>query len=83
MYLLTNAFGSALAEALTPAAFDPAIMWMFVGLAVASFLCGIIFFTIFRHLNDKEDDMNALDADDPMPEAPHEEEIRRASQAQH
>jgi POT family proton-dependent oligopeptide transporter len=83
MYLLTNAFGSALAEALTPAAFDPAIMWMFVGLAVASFLCGIIFFTIFRHLNAKEDDMNALDADDPMPEAPREEEIRRASQVQH
>lgn len=81
MYLLTNAFGSALAEALTPAAFDPAIMWMFVGLAVASFLCGIIFFMTFHHLNAKEDDMNALDADDPMPEAPREEAARRASQA--
>ncbi|KAJ5389049.1 uncharacterized protein N7496_000117 [Penicillium cataractarum] len=80
MYLLTNAFGSALAEALTPAAFDPAIMWMFVGLACASFLCGIIFYFIFRHLNAQEDDMNALDADDPMPEAPREE-ARRASQA--
>lgn len=81
MYLLTNAFGSALAEALTPAAFDPAIMWMFTGLAVASFLCGIIFFLTFRHLNAKEDDLNALDADDPMPEAPREEAARRASQA--
>jgi POT family proton-dependent oligopeptide transporter len=79
MYLLTNAFGSALAEALTPAAFDPAIMWMFVGLACASFICGIIFYIVFHHLNDKEDDMNALDADDPMPEAPIAEE-RRASQ---
>ncbi|KAJ5464443.1 uncharacterized protein N7458_000129 [Penicillium daleae] len=81
MYLLTNAFGSALAEALTPAAFDPAIMWMFVGLACASFLCGVIFFAIFRHLNAMEDDMNALDADDPMPEAPREE-ARRVSHAQ-
>ncbi|CAG8022425.1 unnamed protein product [Penicillium nalgiovense] len=70
MYLLTNAFGSAIAEALTPAAFDPAIMWMFTGLACASFLCGIIFYITFRHLNAKEDDMNALDADDDMPEAP-------------
>ncbi|KAJ5557988.1 hypothetical protein N7461_001960 [Penicillium sp. DV-2018c] len=70
MYLLTNAFGSALAEALTPAAFDPAIMWMFTGLACASFLVGIIFYIVFRHLNAKEDDMNALDADDPMPEDP-------------
>jgi len=80
MYLLTNAFGSALAEALTPAAFDPAIMWMFVGLACASFVCGIIFYAVFYHLNAKEDDMNALDADDYMPEAPIVEE-RRASQA--
>ncbi|KAJ5401262.1 uncharacterized protein N7487_007158 [Penicillium crustosum] len=66
MYLLTNAFGSALAEALTPAAFDPAIMWMFTGLACASFLCGLIFYAIFRHLNAIEDDMNALDADDDI-----------------
>ena len=28
MYLLTNAFGSALGEALTPVAYDPAILWM-------------------------------------------------------
>ncbi|KAJ6084615.1 hypothetical protein N7486_011415 [Penicillium sp. IBT 16267x] len=78
MYLLTNAFGSALAEALTPAAFDPAIMWMFVGLACASFLCGIIFFLVFHHLNAQEDDMNALDADDGMPEAPIEQERRQS-----
>ncbi|KAL2864319.1 peptide MFS transporter [Aspergillus lucknowensis] len=65
MYLLTNAFGSALAEALTPAAYDPAIMWMFAGLAIASFSVGVIFFAIYRHLNAQEDAMNALDADDP------------------
>jgi POT family proton-dependent oligopeptide transporter len=77
MYLLTNAFGSALAEALTPAAFDPAILWMFVGLACASFLVGIIFWLVFHHLNAQEDDLNKLDADDPdAPVAPvrtHEE----------
>lgn len=80
MYLLTNAFGSALAEALTPAAFDPAIMWMFVGLACASFLCGIIFWFVFHHLNAQEDEMNALDADDGMPEAPVEEQRRESKQ---
>lgn len=64
MYLLTTAFGSALAEALTPAAYDPAIMWMFVGLACASFSAGIIFWLIFHRLNSKEDDMNALDAEE-------------------
>lgn len=65
MYLLTNAFGSALAEALTPAAYDPAIMWMFTGLACAAFVTGILFFIIYRHLNAQEDVMNALDANDP------------------
>ncbi|GES65298.1 PTR2-domain-containing protein [Aspergillus terreus] len=65
MYLLTNAFGSAIAEALTPAAYDPAILWMFVGLACASFAVGIIFWLVFHHLNSQEDQMNALDADDP------------------
>lgn len=80
MYLLTNAFGSALAEALTPAAFDPAIMWMFVGLAGASFLVGIIFWFIFHHLNAQEDDMNALDAEDWMPEAPQAEARRESKQ---
>ncbi|KAF7125302.1 hypothetical protein CNMCM5793_001480 [Aspergillus hiratsukae] len=75
MYLLTNAFGSALAEALTPAAFDPAILWMFVGLACASFLVGIIFWFVFHHLNAQEDDLNKLDADDPdaPPARVHEE----------
>ncbi|KAL4882392.1 POT family-domain-containing protein [Aspergillus karnatakaensis] len=73
MYLLTNAFGSALAEALTPALFDPAIMWMYTGLACASFLAGLIFYAIYHKLNAQEDEMNALDADDPdVPPPRHE-----------
>jgi POT family proton-dependent oligopeptide transporter len=87
MYLLTNAFGSALAEALTPAAFDPAILWMFVGLACASFACGMIFYLVFRHLNAQEDDMNALDADDDLQAeivAPHATEpVDAVDSAQH
>ncbi|CRG83499.1 Peptide transporter PTR2 [Talaromyces islandicus] len=68
MYLLTNAFGSAIGEALTPVAYDPAILWMFVGLACASFAAGILFFLIFYKLNDKEEEMNALDADEYGPD---------------
>ncbi|KAI5301955.1 hypothetical protein KEM56_001189 [Ascosphaera pollenicola] len=66
MYLLTNAFGSAIAEALTPAAYDPAIMWMFVGLSVASFIGGIVVYAVFSRLNKKEDALNALDSDDEL-----------------
>ncbi|RAL11907.1 peptide MFS transporter [Aspergillus homomorphus CBS 101889] len=79
MYLLTNAFGSAIAEALTPAAYDPAIMWMFTGLACASFIAGIIFWLVYHHLNDQEDEMNALDAEDPETSAPVEREEKKDS----
>jgi POT family proton-dependent oligopeptide transporter len=63
MYLLTNAFGSAISEALNPLLYDPAIQWMFVGLAIASFIAGCIIWILFHHLNEHEDDMNALDQD--------------------
>ncbi|KAK2733060.1 hypothetical protein FQN57_002321 [Myotisia sp. PD_48] len=63
MFLLTNAFGSAVGTALTPAAYDPAIRWMYVGLCCASFSTGIIFFVIFRSYNAQEDEMNQMDKD--------------------
>lgn len=63
MYLLTNAFGSAISEALNPVLYDPAIQWMYVGLAVSSFVAGCVIWILFHHLNAQEDEMNALDQD--------------------
>ncbi|KAF2132509.1 PTR2-domain-containing protein [Dothidotthia symphoricarpi CBS 119687] len=63
MYLLTNAFGSAISEALNPLLYDPAIEWMFVGLAVASFIAGCLIWVLFHHLNAEEDALNSLDQD--------------------
>ncbi len=63
MYLLTNAVGAAVAEALTPFAYDPAILWVFVGLSVISFMAGCLTWSLFHHLNGTEDSMNALDED--------------------
>jgi POT family proton-dependent oligopeptide transporter len=63
MFLLTNAFGSAISEGLNPVLYDPAIEWMFVGLAVASFIAGALIWILFHHLNETEDQMNALDRD--------------------
>ncbi|KAF2874955.1 di/tri peptide transporter 2 [Massariosphaeria phaeospora] len=63
MFLLTNAFGAAIGEALTPLLYDPAIQWMFVGLGVSSFIAGCLIWIIFHHLNETEDQMNALDKD--------------------
>ncbi|PGH18913.1 hypothetical protein AJ80_04332 [Polytolypa hystricis UAMH7299] len=64
MYLLTNAFGSALGMALSPLAHDPSILWLFVGLCCASVTAGVVFFLIFHHLNAKEDDLNEMDKDE-------------------
>ncbi|EMD93972.1 hypothetical protein COCC4DRAFT_191058 [Bipolaris maydis ATCC 48331] len=63
MYLLTNAFGSAISEALNPLLYDPAIMWVFAGLAIAATIAGALIWIIFHHLNDIEDEMNQLDQD--------------------
>jgi POT family proton-dependent oligopeptide transporter len=63
MYLLTNAFGSAISEALNPVLYDPAIQWMYVGLAVSSFVAGCLIWILFHHLNATEEQMNALDQD--------------------
>lgn len=72
MYLLTNAFGSALAEAFVSVAVDPKILWMFVGFACASFLAGVFFWAMFHHLNAKEEDMNKLDAYEESVEDEHQ-----------
>ncbi|KAK7533945.1 putative MFS peptide transporter Ptr2 [Phyllosticta citribraziliensis] len=60
MYLLTNAFGSAIGMALVSVSVDPKILWMFVGLSCASFIAGCLFWLCFHHLNDAEDELNAL-----------------------
>jgi POT family proton-dependent oligopeptide transporter len=63
LYLFTNAFGSAISEGLNPVLYDPAIQWMYVSLAVCSFIAGCLIWVIFHHLNDTEEEMNALDDD--------------------
>ena len=66
LFLLTNAFGSALGEAFVPAAFDPAILWLYVGLAIGTVLVAGIIWVLFHKLNAKEDEMNYIE-DDVLP----------------
>ena len=61
LFLLTNAFGSALSIALTPTAKDPKLVWMYTGLCVACFIAGCIFWAFYSRYNATEDSMNALD----------------------
>lgn len=61
LYLFTNAIGSALGIALSPTAENPKFVWTYSGLAVSCFLAGCLFWLIFHHYNDKENEMNQLD----------------------
>ncbi|KAK6508903.1 hypothetical protein TWF481_003671 [Arthrobotrys musiformis] len=62
VFLLTYAFGAAISEALSPIAGDPTILWMYVGIGIAAFVTGWLFWWRFRRLNNMEDEMNELDA---------------------
>lgn len=60
LFLLTSAFGSALAMALSPLAVDPKLLWMYVGLAAASFTTGVVFWLLYHRYNATEESMNDL-----------------------
>lgn len=61
LYLFTSAVGSALSESLVPATGDPAIMWMYTGISVTSFITAIVFWFTFNHYDKQEEEMNELD----------------------
>ncbi|KAF4120957.1 proton-dependent oligopeptide transporter, POT family, partial [Geosmithia morbida] len=65
LYLFTNAFGSALSEALVSVAVDPKFTWMYTGVACFAFVTGIVFWLIFHHYDAQEEEMYALDRDQP------------------
>ncbi|CAN6637023.1 peptide transporter Ptr2p [Trichomonascus vanleenenianus] len=63
LYLLTTAIGSALGIALSSVSIDPKVLWLYTGLACATFICGCIIWILFRHLNEMEEALNEIDAD--------------------
>lgn len=65
IYLFTNAFGSAISEALVSVAVDPKFVWMYTGVGVSSFITGIIFYAMFNHYDSQEEAMYDLDRDQP------------------
>ncbi|KAJ3942582.1 peptide transporter ptr2 [Colletotrichum tropicale] len=66
IYLFTNAFGSAISEALVSVAVDPKFLWMYSGVACFSFVIGFVFYFTFRHYDAEEDKMYDLDRDQPI-----------------
>lgn len=58
--LFTNAVSAAIAEALTPLAGDPLLIWNYGVFAVLSFVGGLIFILQFWSLDKEEDSLNML-----------------------
>jgi POT family proton-dependent oligopeptide transporter len=60
LFLLTNAFGAALGAAIAPAAHDPNLEWLYIGLAITSLVGGCVFWTLYSRYNQVEDVLNEL-----------------------
>lgn len=69
MFLLTNAFGSAIGIALSPTAVDPKLVWMYTGISIAALIAGACFWLLFSRYNATEEAMNRLEdnRDKPIP----------------
>lgn len=80
IFLLTNAFGSAIGCALSPVTKDPDYVWLYVGLGVACFSAGWLFWFCFKHYNDTEEAMNAMDyEEDPTMLKPNKDGIEECA----
>lgn len=69
LFLVTNAFGSAIGIALSPVSKDPKMVWTYTGLAVACFIGGCLFWVIYSSYNSKEDSWNDLEYENELDEA--------------
>ena len=64
LYLFTNAFGSALNEALVTVVVDPKVQWMYTGVACFTAAVAVVFYFTFRHYDAMEEKMYELDRDE-------------------
>ncbi|TLD14614.1 hypothetical protein PspLS_10987 [Pyricularia sp. CBS 133598] len=58
--LFMSAFASALGFAWVPLSEDPLLVWNYASIAIIAFIGGIAFWLCFKHLDSREDELNAL-----------------------
>lgn len=63
IFLLQNAFGSALGIALSPTSQNPKLVIMYSSIAAATLVAGLAFWFCFNKYNKVEEELNKLDAD--------------------
>ncbi|KAI0339306.1 oligopeptide transporter [Trametopsis cervina] len=60
VYLFASAISSALGEAFVSLSADPLLVWNYGAMGVLAFVSGIIFWFQFKHLDEEEDELNAI-----------------------
>ncbi|KAH6621968.1 peptide transporter PTR2-A [Boeremia exigua] len=58
--LSTTSISAALAQAFTPLTVDPLVVWNYGGVAIISFVTGILFWFSYRSMDKEEDQLNLL-----------------------
>jgi POT family proton-dependent oligopeptide transporter len=56
-----SAVGSLLEFPYAPLAKNPLFIWIFIIVAIIATIATIVFWFFFKHLNEEDDEMNALD----------------------
>lgn len=59
--LFTSAVGAVLDQAFVPLAKNPLFTWAYVTVCVIASIAAIVFWVLYKHYNNEEDEMNSLD----------------------
>ena len=59
--LFSSAIGSVFDQAFIPLSKNPLFVWLYVTVAIVASTAAIIFWFLFRHYNQEDDEMNNLD----------------------
>lgn len=61
LVLFTSAIGSLFDIIFTPLSKNPLFLWLYVTVCGIASIAAIVFWLLFKHYNNEEDEMNSLD----------------------
>lgn len=79
--LFTTAFSAALAQAFTPLTTDPQLVWNYGSVAIIAFATGVIFHFVYRDMDKREEQLNALPAGHVGTGSRQQHDVERSNEA--
>lgn len=83
LFMLTSAFGAALAAAIAPFAKNPNLVWLYTALSIATLLTGLLFWACFRKYNAIEETTQFDNGDERSIQLEELSEIPTSSSTEH